>query len=230
MNQLSMFRAPLFRLPAICLIIVISAGAPAAATFIGFDDIDASAGNVILDTLSPYQGLNWTDFTVYTNTPGFPGFNNGIVSSPNAAFTTGDSNGSPITSTITASSPFNFVSAYLGAGWLDGLSVTVNGLDKGVPEFSQTVTVSTTGAELFNFNYTGIDEVDIFSTITGSTTDPFSCGFVGCTQVTLDDLTFAPASGPPPSTVPEPAMVSLTGLGMLILAVFHRRKAIQRRP
>ena len=229
MNQTSVFRAPLIRLAAICLTIVISAGASAAATVINFDDIDASGGNVILDTLSPYQGFNWTDFTVYANTPGFPGFNNGIVSSPNAAFTSGDSNGSPITSTITASSPFNFVSAYLGAGWLDGLSVTVNGLDKGVPEFSQTVSVSTSGAELFNFNFTGIDEVDIFSTITGSTTDPFSCGFVGCTQVTLDDLTFAPASGPPPSTVPEPAMIGLTGFGMLILTVYHRRK-VQRRP
>ena len=82
---------------------------------INFDDIDASLGDVPLDSLSPYQGLNWGNFSAYTSVPGFPGYNNGIVSSPNAAYTAGDAFGAPIVSVITRTSGF-------------GLSVTLTGL------------------------------------------------------------------------------------------------------
>jgi hypothetical protein len=64
-----------------------------AAATIGFDDIDATAGDVLLNGISLCQGYGWTNMSVYTNTPGFPGFNNGIVSSPNAAYTAGDALG-----------------------------------------------------------------------------------------------------------------------------------------
>jgi hypothetical protein len=198
-----------------------------SAEVIDFDDIDASAGDVILDTLSPYQGFTWTNFSVYTSTPGFPGFNNGIVSAPNAAYTSGDSLGSPIVSTITAPSPFNFVSGYFGSGWYDGLSVTLNGLYNGAQEFTQTITVDTEGAQLFTFNFTGIDELDIFSTVTGATSDPYGCGAAGCSQVTLDNLTLTPGNSPPTS-VPEPETLALTGLGILAFAAFRRLRPTRK--
>ena len=69
---------------------------PAQATIVNFDDIDASAGDVSLDAVSPYQGFTWSNFFAYTAAPGFPGFNNGIVSHPNAAYTGGDELGVPI--------------------------------------------------------------------------------------------------------------------------------------
>jgi hypothetical protein len=197
---------------------------PAAATVINFDDIDASGGFVILDTLSPYQGFDWTNFSVYTNYYGLPGYDNGIVSSPNAASTSGDSLGSPIISTISSTASFDFVSAYLGSGWYDGLNVTVEGFDGATMDFSKTVTVNTEGAQLFTFNFDGIDELKIFSTVTTSTTDPYFCGVSGCSQVTLDDLTFTPASGPPPP-VPEPSMTGIAGLGILALAAFRHARA-----
>src|SRR5579862_684022 len=131
---------------AVLMTIVIFADGRATASVVNFDDIDASGGDVILDTLSPYQGFDWTNFSVYTNTPDFTGFNNGIVSSPNAAYTSGDSLGSPIVSTISSTSAFDFVSAYLGAGWYDGLNVTVEGFDGATQDFSKTVTVNTSGA------------------------------------------------------------------------------------
>jgi hypothetical protein len=208
------------------LMLTILASAPAAAGAINFDDIDASGGDVILDALSPYHGFTWTNFSVYTSTPGFTGFNNGIVSTPNAAYTAGDALGSPIVSSITGASPFNFVSAYLGSGWYDELDVTLNGLHNGTQEFSRTITVNTQGARLFTFNFTGINELDIFSNTTGSTTDPFGCGASGCSQVTLDDLTITPARV---SGVPEPSAFVILVPAFLILAVFRRLHEVSRR-
>jgi hypothetical protein len=50
-----------------------------------FDDPtrDTASGIVSLDTIiPPYQEFTWTNFSAYTAIPGFPGFNNGIVSNP----------------------------------------------------------------------------------------------------------------------------------------------------
>jgi hypothetical protein len=207
-------------LVCVCALSIISASAASGAT-INFDDLNATAGDIVLANLNPYQGFNWMNFSVYTSTPGFPGFNNGIISAPNAAYTTGDVLGSPIVSTITATGDFDFVGASVGSGWYDGLSVTVNGLLNGTQAFSRTVMVNTQGAKLFTFNFDDINEVDIFSTITASTTDPYGCGPAGCSQVTLDNLTFTPSSGPPP--VPEPATLPLSVLGVLALAGLRRR-------
>jgi hypothetical protein len=200
------------------------ASVPSAAEIINFDDIDASAGDVILDSLSPYHGFDWKNFSIYTSTPGFPGFNNGIVSAPSAAYTAGDALGSPIVSSITATSPFNFISGDFGSGWYDGLNVTVNGLDNGTQEFSKTVTVNTQGTQLFTFNFTSINELDIFSTVTSTTTDPFGCGPSGCSEVTLDDLTLTPA----PSSVPEPSPRVLLGFVVLALAAARHLKQISK--
>jgi len=211
------------------LIISISASVPMHAGIINFDDIDASLGDIPLDGLSPYQGLTWANFSAYTSVPGFPGFNNGIVSSPNAAYTAGDAFGSPIISTITRATGFDFTSAYLGSGWYDGLSVTLNGLTNGVQDFTQTVTVNTEAPQLFTFDFTGITELDIFSTVTTSTTDPYGCGPSGCSQVTLDDLNVTLLNNPPPSTVPEPGTLSLLCLALFALVASPRLRRSFRR-
>jgi hypothetical protein len=202
-------------------ILLFAQAGTAAADTIGFDDIDASAGDVILDNLNPYHGFNFTNFSVYTGVPGFPGYNNGIISGPNAAYTAGDALGSPIVSTITAATAFDFTSAYLGSGWYNGMGVTLIGLSGGTQVYDQSVTVNTAGAQLFTFNFTGITELDIYSTVSGATTDPYGCGPSGCSQITLDDMILtldAVPPPPPPSPVPEPASVVLTALGILSAA------------
>src|SRR6185437_15458024 len=118
---------------------------------VNFDDIDASAGDVSLDALSPYQGFSWTNFFAYTNIPGFPGFNNGIVSTPNAAYSGGEIFGAttmPIVGSVDASSPFDFVGAYVGSGYYDDMSLTVQGLLGGSLIYTRTLIVDTTGAQL----------------------------------------------------------------------------------
>jgi hypothetical protein len=67
------------------LLAIVLAAIPAFAAVVNFDDLDASARDVSLDAISPYQGFTWTNFFAYTSAPGFPGFNNGILSPPNAA-------------------------------------------------------------------------------------------------------------------------------------------------
>jgi hypothetical protein len=195
--------------------------APAFAVVVNFDDLDASAGDVSLAAISPYQGFTWGNFFAYTAAPGFPGFNNGIVSPPNAAYTGGDELGAPIVGSIAATSPFDFGSASIGAGWYDNLDVTVQGRLAGALEFSQTITVNAQGVQPFSFGFTGIDELDFFSTVTAATTDPFGCGPSGCSQITLDNLDFSAVR---PVPVPKPsAAVFLSCLSLFILVAWRRR-------
>ena len=200
----------------------------ASSITINFDDLDASSGDIILDSLNPYHGFDWTNFSVYTSTPGFPGFNNGIVSAPNAAYTGGQVLSTtvlPVVGKVTATTPFDFVSAYVGSGYYNGLDVTVEGLLNGTTVFSKTVTVNTQGAQLFNFGFSGINELELFASQTPSTTDPFNCGAFNCTQFTLDNMVFAPATGPPPR-VPEPSTGSILCIGALALLTALRWRKV----
>lgn len=206
----------------LALLIPMSRG---GATTITFDDLNASSGDIILDTISPYHGLTWTNFSAYTGTPGFPGYNNGIVSSPNAAYGGGDNLGSPTPSYIASASDFNFVSAYFGSGWYDGLDLTVEGLLNGTVRDSKTLTVSTTGAQSVTFNFTGIKSLEFFTAATASTTDPYGCGPSGCSQFTIDNLTITPSSGPPPPSVPEPATWAASLLGIAAIAALRRTRS-----
>jgi MYXO-CTERM domain-containing protein len=224
------------RFKPICLLLfAVYAATPASgdALFtVNFDDLDASAGDLDLGGVSPYHDFTWSNFFAYTSTPGFPGFNNGIVSLDNAAFSGGEIFGAatiPIVGTITAVSPFDFISGYLGAGYYDNLDVTAEGFRGGTMLFSKTVTVGTGGAQLFNFGFTGIDQLDFFGAQTSSINDPFNCGAFNCTQFTLDDATFNTSSSTSP--VPEPPAVSLLALAVFGLLAARRRTAgTDRRP
>jgi hypothetical protein len=201
----------------------IAAGNAHAST-INFDGINASAGDVDLSTLSPYQGFNWSNFYAYTSQPGFPGFNNGIVSGPNAAYSGGEqaSGGSvtPIIGSIQSNTPFSLVSADIGSGNYDNLNVTVEGLSGSTVLFTKVVSVNTGPAQLIDFGYAGITAVDLFATTTSSTSDPYACGAFDCTQFTLDNVTVTPAP------VPEPATLGLLVSGLVSLLPFARRRGL----
>ena len=189
------------------------------ATTINFDDLDTRSGDLILDSLNTYQGFTWTDFSAYSSVPGFPGFDSGIVSSPNAAYTSGDESGFSVTSSISSQHAFDLISAKVGAGWYNGLIVTVDGLYGGVQQYSKTLNVNATGEELYAFNFNSIDTIQISSTVTSATTDPYGCGVSECSQVTIDDLELTFGSEPPIPTTPEPATSGLVVASMLLVAI-----------
>ena len=194
--------------------------AHAVADTINFDDLNAAAGDIILDAISPYDGFKWTNFSVYTTVPGFPGFNNGIFSPSNAAYSGGETFNNtlvPVVGKIQSDTLFDFNSAYLGAGYYNNLNVTVQGLLSGTVRFSQTVTVNTTGAQLFQFMFQGVSEVDVFASKTAMTTDPYACGSFNCTQFTLDDVSVIPST----SVAPEPSTIALFSVAALVLCAIR---------
>lgn len=189
----------------------------AAPVTVGFDDVDASGGDVPIT--SPYAGLNWSNVLIYTTTPGFDGFNNGIVSSPNAAYSGGQTGGpiTPIVGSVSSATLFDFISADLGAGYYDGLALIVTGQRSGSTLFTQTVTLDTKGARAYTFNFNAIDTLLLTAVAAAGSTDPFACGSFNCTQFTLDEFTFQPTDIPsPPTGVSEPNSLALvlTALGL----------------
>jgi hypothetical protein len=97
-----------------------------SASVVSFDGIDAHAADVDLQTLSPFEGLSWTNTFAYTNTAGFPGFNNGIVSQTNAAYSGGEifgASANPVVGRISSEQSFDFQSAFLGAGYYNNLTL-----------------------------------------------------------------------------------------------------------
>ena len=192
------------------------ATAPLFADTINFDNINATAGDVILTS---YAGYSFTNFSAYTTTPGFPGFNNGIVSGPNAAY-------SSDFGSIASATAFDFTGGSFGSGYYDNLSVTIAGLLGGVQLYSQTFTVNTAGAQAFTFGFTGIDTLTFTTRTSASTTDPYYCGSVGCSYFTVDDAVLTPDAMPPPpppvSVTPEPSSVLLLATGLLVAFATRR--------
>lgn len=186
----------------------------------GFDDIDAAGGDV---PLAAYLGLNWSNIAAYTITPGFAGFDNGIVSPANGAYGGGENAGNgiePVVSTITAlpGQRFDFLGASFGAGYYDGLSLTVTGWRDGGAADTDTLLLDTTGAQAFSLNFTGLDALTFATARTAATADPYACGTFNCTQFTIDNARFVISAVP----APPGAMMLLAGLALLI-PLRHRR-------
>jgi RHS repeat-associated protein len=192
----------------------------ANALTINFDDLDASGGDIDLNGTT-YQGYTWSNFSAYTFGGGYDGFDAGIISLDNAAYSGGEIFGTgsatPLVGTLSSTSLFDFGSAYLNAAYYDDLDITVEGLLNGVLLFSSKVTVNTTGAQLFNFGFSGINELAFFAGKGANFTDPFGCGDINCTQFTIDDLTVQDSTITPPGTVPEPPSLALLSFGLLLL-------------
>lgn len=211
-----------------CFVLFVLA-APARAEVVNFDDLtpvfDASLA-------SPYAGYQWENFRYYAfdfNNDGTDEFDPGVVSQTNAAYSGGDlfvEGGTvQIVGVISRATPFDFVSAYLGSVWLQAMSLTVQGYLGATQAFSTVVQLDNNGADKFAFNFTNVDRVTLVGTFDPN--DPN--GNSNVSQFTVDNVEFGtPGSGPggpsDPAPVPEPATLSLVGLGVAAALGTRRRR------
>ena len=177
--------------------------------------VPTSTFGLILDG---YGGFDWQNF-YYINKNYLPGtgYEHGTVSGTNAAF-----NGfGSAASIIDPSGYFNFDSVDLTAAFIPGLNVTVNGYNTNVsasPIFTRTVSLSTTGPTLFNFDglgdFSGVNKLTF-------TSDPNSAG----PEFVMDNFTSTPT--PFGTGVPEPGSLVLAAVAIGGLLIGFRRRRLR---
>jgi hypothetical protein len=131
------------------------AGVVRADPVIKFDDLP-SAGVVVP---SGYHLLNWSNL-YYLDGVSYPlsGYNSAVVSSNNVLF-----GGAGLSPGVISAGMFDFLSAYATAGWNDGLVFEAKGYVRGALVYDRTNILSATARTLVNFNFYGVDEVDLLS-------------------------------------------------------------------
>ncbi len=214
------------RLNALIILAPICIGALSSlcpAATLNFDDLPSLTD---MSTVSPYNGLNWSNYISYTDSGTgavtYDAYPNGVVSQPGALFSGGELNsaGNEITGTFSGAggSSFTLNSAYLGAAHYNGQQIVVAGFNGVVPVFSDTLTLTTTGAQKFLFEETGLTSVTI-TPVAGTGTDTYGCGTFNCTQFTMDNLEI---NDPIPASIPEPSSFWLMGIAAVGLTLARR--------
>jgi hypothetical protein len=100
-----------------------------------------------------YGGLQWNNFFIQ-NGLNAPGFYRGAVSPPNVAF-----NGLGNQASISSSTAFTLISAYLTAVYVDAQQIRVQGFTGGARVYNNVYDVNGNAPTLVNFNYVGVDQV-----------------------------------------------------------------------
>lgn len=184
----------------------------APATVLNFDT-DTTGYSGSIDWIVPgYGGFTWTNFglidgdDVHVNS----GYFNGTVSGEYVAF---NSFGTPAGMSVANPNLFDFNGAYITAAWNTGLTVQVDGYLNSVLVGTQTIIVDTTGPTWWNVGLNGIDEL-IFSSYGGTNAGLGNPG----EQFAMDNFTYDFHQ-----PIPEPASLTLLGLGLAGLVARTRR-------
>ena len=159
-----------------------------------FDEFNLQAGYWPALT-DGYDGLNWSNFLVINGVlEPQSGYRAGMISASDVAF-----NGSGDEASLSQSTPFNLLSAYLTAAWNDNLLVEAKGYLGGTVLYDSTFTLSATAPTNVVFNFLGVTEVDFISS--GGTPSPDYGGKSG-TQFAMDNMVVTEQSGSPFNTTP----------------------------
>jgi len=132
-------------------------------------------------------------------------------------------NGFGNSATVSSDTVFNLNSAYLTAVWRDNLQVEVIGSLLGAPIYDNTYSLSATEATLINFNYLGIDSVQVSIFSAGSQHPGYN--FNG-TQVAIDNLNVDFLTTL--AAVPEPSTWLAAALALGVIG-FSQRKRVRAR-
>lgn len=187
--------------------------AQAQATLITFDDaVPVDSGGYIVQ---PYKGFDWFNVSVLNPYAAggawvFSGAATGMVSLPRVAY---EYSASPIQ--ISSSTPFTINSAYFGALWRDGVTLTLRGLRDGFIVETTSFQVGTEGSELHTLNWSGLDALTIAAS--GGT----DSGNGGHTSAFYFDNLIVNAP-----VVPEPGALAMLVLGLAGVGLARRARAL----
>ena len=139
----------------------LSLAATTHAAVITFDDLPATELDAIPEG---YHGFTWGEsfFSnvsyIHKNTAPGSGYENGAVSGDYAAF-----NFLASTSLIktTSGETFDFNGASFTSAWKDNTNLMVTGLLNNAVLFTQTIVINTSAAQWFDFNFLGINALEL---------------------------------------------------------------------
>ena len=191
------------------LLFVVVAGADAA--LLNFDDITTEYDG----TVQEYGGFSWININVLhkdyfkDNFNINSGFENGVASGEYIAV-----NDYARTATVTSENgPFDFEGTFLTAAWNNGLNITVAAKLDGMEKYNQTVIVDVDCKTWFDFDFFGINELEISSS-SGTNAE---LGWRG-QHFVMDDFTFTEFQ-----QIPIPPTLLLLCSGLIGIAGFRRK-------
>jgi hypothetical protein len=139
----------------------ISSAISTQAAVITFDDLPATEVDAIPDG---YQGFSWGssffDNVAYIHKDVEPnsGYENGVVSGDYAAF---NFLGSTSLIKTSGGEAFDFNGAFFTSAWKDNTHLMVTGLLNNLALFTQTVIINTNAPQWFDFNFLGINALEL---------------------------------------------------------------------
>lgn len=186
----------------VCLGMFAFAGA-AGATVIDFEDLyTGSNPNGLIP--SSYAGFNWSSYSYWITKGDIldSGFEYGTVG--NVSLYTGGGNDISMSGGY-----FDFIGAYITAGWNTSQDVTVEGWRDGSLAYSTTIMTYNDGPYWADFNFSGVDTIW------------FRPGDLGTSghHIVIDNITFNEASHSP-----EPTTLLLFGSGLAGIGLFGRKR------
>jgi hypothetical protein len=152
-----------------------------------------------------YGGFQWQNFGVIDPGDSGPGWNQtgyyyGMISPKNVGF----NESAETASMYLTSGLFDLDSAYLTAAYSSALPFSAVGYRNGVAIYNASYTLSETTPTFIQFNFLGVDTVSFSSSPT---------------QFAIDNILVTT-----PSTVPEPSLLAIFGIGILSMIGFQKRK------